>query len=140
MRSPNLVYVFADQLRYQSCGYAGDERARTPNIDRFSREGVNFRQCVSGSPMCAPYRASLFTGKYSSSTGMVINELRMNPGPRACSDGGPRVPPWSPPHPSTPRHLRYSAGRSRHPYATSDNPTPESSTIRDRTGRPPRRS
>ena len=34
---------------------------------------------VSGSPMCAPYRASLFTGKYASSTGMAINELRMNP-------------------------------------------------------------
>lgn len=82
MRSPNLVYVFADQLRYQSCGYAGDERARTPNIDHFSREGISFRECVSGSPMCAPYRASLFTGKYSSSTGMVINELRMNPGHR----------------------------------------------------------
>ena len=29
--------------------------------------------------MCAPYRASLFTGKYASSTGMAINELRMNP-------------------------------------------------------------
>ena len=82
MRQPNLVYVFADQLRYASCGYAGDRRARTPNIDRFAAESIDFRQCVSGSPMCAPYRASLFTGKYSSSTGMVVNELRMNPGHR----------------------------------------------------------
>jgi hypothetical protein len=24
-RRPNLIYVFADQLRYSSCGYAGDE-------------------------------------------------------------------------------------------------------------------
>ena len=76
---PNLVYVFADQLRYQSCGYAGDAKARTPNMDRLSTEGVNFCNAVSGSPMCAPYRASLFTGKYASSTGMAINELRMNP-------------------------------------------------------------
>ena len=78
-RKPNLVYVFADQLRYQSCGYAGDERAITPNIDRLATEGVNFYNAVSGSPMCAPYRASLFTGKYASSTGMAINELRINP-------------------------------------------------------------
>ena len=78
-KRPNLIYVFADQLRYQSCGYAGDPRARTPNIDRFAGEGANFCNAVSGSPMCAPYRASLFTGKYASSTGMVINELRMNP-------------------------------------------------------------
>ena len=78
-QQPNLVYVFADQLRYQSCGYAGDTRAHTPNIDQFATEGANFCNAVSGSPMCAPYRASLFTGKYASSTGMAINELRMNP-------------------------------------------------------------
>jgi len=76
---PNLIYVFADQLRYQSCGFAGDMRARTPNIDGLASEGVNFCNAVSGHPVCAPYRASLFTGKYSSSTGMAINELRMNP-------------------------------------------------------------
>ena len=79
---PNLIYVFADQLRYQSVGYAGDSLAHTPNIDEFARSSMNLSQCVSGSPMCAPYRASLFTGKYSSSTGMVINELRMNPNHR----------------------------------------------------------
>lgn len=76
---PNLIYVFADQLRYQSCGYAGDNNALTPNIDHLATKGVNFYNAVSGSPMCAPYRASLFTGKYASSTGMAINELRMNP-------------------------------------------------------------
>ncbi|UCH62063.1 MAG: sulfatase [Fidelibacterota bacterium] len=76
---PNLVFIFADQLRYQSCGYAGDERAHTPNMDRLADEGVNFCNAISGHPLCAPYRASLFTGKYSSSTGMVINELRMSP-------------------------------------------------------------
>jgi arylsulfatase A-like enzyme len=76
---PNLVYVFADQLRYHSCGYAGDEYARTPNIDRLASQGCNFHQAVSNTPVCAPYRASLFTGKCQSSTGMVINELRLSP-------------------------------------------------------------
>ncbi|MBZ0295189.1 MAG: sulfatase [Anaerolineae bacterium] len=80
---PNIIYIFADQLRYQSCGFAGDPKAQTPHIDQFALEGVNFVNCVSGHPMCAPYRASLFTGKYTSSTGMVINELRMNPNHRA---------------------------------------------------------
>jgi arylsulfatase A-like enzyme len=76
---PNLVYVFADQLRYHSCGYAGDEYARTPNIDRLASQGCNFHQAISSTPVCAPHRASLFTGKYQSSTGMVINELRLSP-------------------------------------------------------------
>ena len=78
-RRTNLIYVLADQLRYQSVGYAGDPRARTPNLDEFARRGVNFCNAVSGHPVCAAYRASLLTGKYTTSTGMVINELRMNP-------------------------------------------------------------
>lgn len=76
---PNLVYVLADQLRYQACGYAGDRRARTPNINAFAKEGVDFRNAISGHPVCSAYRASLFTGKHTTSTGMVINELRINP-------------------------------------------------------------
>ncbi len=76
---PNLIYIFADQLRYQSVGYTGDEKALTPNIDQFSRECTDLCNAVSGHPVCAPYRASLFTGKYTTSTGMVINEIRLNP-------------------------------------------------------------
>ncbi len=76
---PNIVYVMADQLRYQSCGYAGDERARSPNIDHLSRQGMSFRNAVVSMPVCSAYRASLFTGKYTTSTGMVINEIRLNP-------------------------------------------------------------
>ncbi|NBD24549.1 sulfatase family protein [Paenibacillus glycinis] len=79
---PNLVYVFADQLRLSACGYAGDGRAHTPNIDRLAGESMSFDNAISGHPVCAPYRASLFTGKYTTSTGMVINEIRMNPNHR----------------------------------------------------------
>ena len=92
---PNLVYVFADQLRYQSCGYAGDEYARTPNIDRLAAQSCNFHQAISNTPVCAPYRASLLTGKCQSSTGMVINELRLSPAHdtlgRALTRGGYRT-------------------------------------------------
>ncbi len=75
---PNVVFIIADQLRYQSCGFAGDARARTPQLDALAKQGVVFRNAVSGHPVCAAFRASLFTGKYTTSTGMVINELRMN--------------------------------------------------------------
>lgn len=78
-RRPNLVYVFADQLRYQSCGYGGDAYARTPNIDKLAAQGCNLREAISSTPVCSPYRASLMTGKCQSSTGMVINELRLSP-------------------------------------------------------------
>ena len=81
-KTPNLLYVFADQLRRTSCGYTGYKNAQTPNIDALHAQSVDFCQCVSGHPVCAPYRASLFTGKYTSSTGMVINEIRINPNQR----------------------------------------------------------
>ncbi|MDR1637907.1 MAG: sulfatase [Treponema sp.] len=79
MDKPNLIYLFADQLRYSSLGYTGDRRAQTPHIDRFHGESLDLCNAVSGHPVCAPYRASLFTGKYTTSTGMVINEIRLNP-------------------------------------------------------------
>ncbi len=47
---PNLMFVFADQLGYTRCGYAGDEKARTPNIDRLASQGVNFCNAVSNTP------------------------------------------------------------------------------------------
>lgn len=78
MSQPNLIYIFADQLRYQSVGYNGDTRARTPNIDAFAKESTIMDNAVSGHPVCAPYRASLLTGKYTTSTGMVINEIRIS--------------------------------------------------------------
>ena len=85
---PNLIYIFADQLGTNHCGYAkywngqnypGAENAITPNIDNFAAQSVNFKNCVSNTPVCSAYRASLFTGKYITTLGVVINELRMNP-------------------------------------------------------------
>lgn len=85
-KKPNLIYVFADQLRYFSTGYAGDQNAMTPNIDALCKDSINLCQTVSGHPVCAPYRASLFTGKYTTSTGMVINEIRMNTNHHSFAD------------------------------------------------------
>ncbi len=96
MKKYNLLYIFADQLRYQSCGYSGDVKARTPNIDSLAKESVDFCNAVSGHPVCAAYRASLFTGKYTTSTGMVINEIQLNPNQRCIGhvlhDGGYDTP------------------------------------------------
>ncbi|WP_319517828.1 sulfatase [uncultured Martelella sp.] len=76
---PNLIYVFADQLRRDALGCTGMSNAATPNIDRFATQAMNFPQFVSNTPVCTAYRASLMTGKHTSSHGMVINELRMHP-------------------------------------------------------------
>lgn len=76
--SPNIVFIMADQLRYQALGYTGDDKAITPNIDKLAAECTDIENFVVSMPVCCAYRATLLTGKYVSSTGMVINELRMN--------------------------------------------------------------
>ena len=76
---PNVIVIVADQLRYKSVGYAGDSRAMTPNIDRLAAEGMSFRQFVSNTPVCTAFRGSLLTGKHTTTTGVAVNELRLNP-------------------------------------------------------------
>lgn len=83
---PNLIYVFADQLGYNRLGFNGDNYAKTPELDGFADECCLMDNCFSGHPVCAPYRASLFTGKYTTSTGMVINEIRINPNHHTFAD------------------------------------------------------
>ena len=77
-RKPNVIILIADQLRYQSVGFT-DPRAITPAIDKLKDEGVLFKNFVATTPVCSAFRASMLTGKYASSTGYVVNELRMNP-------------------------------------------------------------
>lgn len=72
---PNVVFILTDQWRASSLGYAGDDMVQTPHLDEFTKAAVNFKNTVSVTPVCTPYRASLMTGRYPSSTGMFINDL-----------------------------------------------------------------
>ncbi len=74
-KKPNLLFVFADQLRAGSVGYALEEAVKTPNIDRFAEEGCVYTNAVSLLPVCGPYRGSLLTGRTPTSTGLVINDI-----------------------------------------------------------------
>jgi arylsulfatase A-like enzyme len=72
---PNVVFILTDQWRASAFGYAGNPIVKTPHIDRFAGESVNFANAVSVCPVCTPYRASLITGRYPTSTGMFLNDL-----------------------------------------------------------------
>lgn len=62
---PNIIYILADDLGYAEVGCYGQEKIQTPNIDRIAREGLRFTQHYSGSPVCAPSRCVLMTGKHT---------------------------------------------------------------------------
>ncbi len=76
---PNVVFVMADEWRAQALGYAGDPNVRTPVIDRFAARSLNFKQAISGAPVCCPARASLLTGQYPLSNGVYLNDVPLNP-------------------------------------------------------------
>ena len=76
-KHPNIVYLFADQLRACSTGYGGDPNVRTPNLDSLSQESVNFRNAVSVCPVCTPHRAALLTGRFPTTTGMFVNDAHL---------------------------------------------------------------
>lgn len=72
---PNILFVFADQLRASSVGYAGEEPVRTPHLDRLVRESAVFTTAVSPMPVCTPYRGALITGRTPLSLGLVLNDI-----------------------------------------------------------------
>jgi len=78
-KKPNVLFVFADQWRAQAFGYAGDSNVKTPNLDAFAKESINFHQAVSGCPVCTPYRASMLTGQYPLTHGLFTNDVPLAP-------------------------------------------------------------
>ena len=78
-KTPNIVFVFADQWRAQSMGYAGNPDVITPNLDRLASEGVFFTNAISTCPVSSPYRAMLLTGQYVLKTGMFMNDVTLDP-------------------------------------------------------------
>ena len=60
----NIVFILADDLGYGELGCYGQEKIRTPNIDRLASEGMRFMQHYTGAPVCAPARCVLMTGQH----------------------------------------------------------------------------
>lgn len=71
---PNIVFVITDQQRFDTIGALGHGHVRTPNLDRLVAEGAAFTNTYVTSPSCAPSRASLFSGLYPHTTGVLRND------------------------------------------------------------------
>ncbi len=74
---PNILIVYSDQLRADAMSCAGNPCIKTPQMDRIANEGVRFGEAFTSFPLCAPFRASLLTGKYAHSNGMYANHYRI---------------------------------------------------------------
>jgi arylsulfatase A-like enzyme len=76
-KRPNIVYVFADQMRAHAMGCMGNKQVITPNLDKLASDGLLVTNGISCQPVCTPYRAQLLTGRYGHSTGIIHNDIRL---------------------------------------------------------------
>jgi len=72
-RPPNIILILADDMGFNDVslynGGAGDGSVMTPNIDAIGQQGVIFANGYAANAVCAPSRASIMTGRYSTRFG-----------------------------------------------------------------------
>ena len=72
-RPPNIVLIVTDDMGFNDIslynGGAGDGTLQTPSIDALAQQGVTFTNGYAANAVCAPSRASIMTGRYSTRFG-----------------------------------------------------------------------
>jgi N-acetylglucosamine-6-sulfatase len=70
---PNVVFVLLDDVRWDDLGAGGHPWVQTPNFDRVAHEGALFTNAFAATPLCSPNRASILTGQYAHTHGIIDN-------------------------------------------------------------------
>ena len=85
-RPRNILFIMADQLRWDCLSCYGDSLVSNPNIDRLAKEGFTFDRAYCQSPICGPSRMSFYTGRYSQSHGATWNGIPLKAGELTLGD------------------------------------------------------
>ena len=76
----NVLFIMADQLRWDHLSCAGHPYLTTPNLDALAGAGVRFSQAFVNSGVCGPSRMSYYTGRYPVSHGATWNRVPLSVG------------------------------------------------------------
>lgn len=76
----NVLFIMADQLRWDHLGCAGHPYLKTPNLDALAARGVRFTNAFVNSGVCGPSRMSYYTGRYPISHGATWNRVPLSVG------------------------------------------------------------
>ena len=85
-KSKNILFIMADQLRYDYLGCTGHPTINTPNIDALAARGVNFSRAYCQASVCGPSRVSFYTGRYMFSHGATYNNVPPRAGEPTLGD------------------------------------------------------
>src|ERR1041384_6227884 len=75
---PNILFIMADQVRWDYLGCTGHPHIQTPNIDALAARGVNFMRAFVQAPVCGGSRMSFYTGRYNVSHGATYNHFPLS--------------------------------------------------------------
>lgn len=73
---PNILLIMSDDLNTRIGPYMGIDE-HTPNLDRLAQQGVRFERAYCQYPICGPSRASLMSGLYPETNGVLRNDTRL---------------------------------------------------------------
>lgn len=83
---PNVLWIMADQLRFDYLSCYGHPHLETPHIDALAQRGVRFTNTYVQSPVCGPSRMSAYTGRYVHSHGSTWNGMPLRIGEPTLGD------------------------------------------------------
>ncbi len=63
-KKPNIILIYADDLGVGEVGAYGQQKIATPHLDRLAKEGMQFTKFYTSTPVCAPARCMLMTGRH----------------------------------------------------------------------------
>jgi len=82
----NVLWIMADQLRWDYLSCYGATHIRTPNLDWLAERGMRFNRTYVQSPICGPSRMSFYTGRYVRSHGSTWNGFPLRVGEPTLGD------------------------------------------------------
>jgi arylsulfatase A-like enzyme len=62
-KNPNIILIMCDDLGWGDVGFNGNDKIKTPNLDKLASSGTTFTRFYSGGTVCSPTRASCLTGR-----------------------------------------------------------------------------
>ena len=72
-----IVVLMTDTTRKDMVGCYGNEKMKTPNLDRLAQEGIRYENAYTCQPVCGPARGAIFTGAFPHTNGVVTNSIGM---------------------------------------------------------------
>ena len=72
---PNVVFLLADDLGREDCGFMGGKQIKTPHLDKLAAAGAKL-DAFYVQPVCSPTRAALMTGRYPMRHGLQVGVVR----------------------------------------------------------------